>query len=127
MGQKNGEKNTQERVYLGHVLVVVLPAPRRCKVSPGHGLGEVDVDPTVVNQDLVHFEECLFGTLLRLKLNEGVLKAVPCLLVFQDLTGFDLAEAREDELEVLLRGDGVELADKEDVPVWSDLSIRDIT
>jgi hypothetical protein len=81
----------------------------------GDGLGEVDMDPAVVDEDGVHFEVSAFGIFLLVELDEGVLEAVSGLGVFDDFATEDGTESAEDELEVLGACDRVELADEQDV------------
>lgn len=95
-------------------------------------------------RDLVHLEISLFGALLIVKLNEGVLEAVARFLVLkpirrrspeshrckkylEDLTRSNLAEAGKDKFEVVVRGERVKLAHKEHGAVGLDLRVRNVS
>lgn len=67
-----------------------------------HGLAEVHVHPAVVDEHIVHLEVRRLARLLVLKLDEAVAEAVARLEVADDVSGHDLAEAGEDDLEVVL-------------------------
>src|SRR5690606_30674360 len=78
-------------------------------------LREIDVYPAVVDQDILHLGIGGLARGLLLVLDESVLKTVARLPVANDLTAQDLAEAAEDEFQILVGGDRVQLAHKEDV------------
>lgn len=73
-------------------------------------LREVDVDATVVDQHVVHLEVRVFARLLLLELDERVLQGVARHFVADHLARLDLAEAAEDDLQVVVGGDGIQLA-----------------
>ena len=91
-----------------------------------HRLTEVDVNPPIINQNVVHLEVGLLAVLRPLKLDEAVLKTLPGPLVGDNLAADDTAETAEDHLEVLLPGDWVELADEEDVLRRGDVRIGQV-
>lgn len=86
-----------------------------CVASPlirdlGNTLRKVHVNAVIVNEYSLHFEVRPLAVFLVRKLDEGVLQTVPRLLIADDLARQDLAEAREDELEVFVACDWIELA-----------------
>lgn len=69
-----------------------------------HGLGEVDMDPPVVDQDVLHLLIRLLALLVGLELDEGVLQRVVRLVVPNHLTLLDVAEPGKDQLQILGSG-----------------------
>jgi hypothetical protein len=78
-------------------------------------LRKVDVDAPVVDEDVVHLEVRALGVFAVPELDKRILQRVLRLLVPDDLATEDLSKPRKDQLEVLARRDGVQLAHKEDV------------
>jgi len=78
-----------------------------------HALREIDMNAMIIDEHTLHLEVCSFTILLVCEFDKGILQAVASLLVPYDLATENLAEATEDELEVLVASDGIELADKE--------------
>lgn len=76
----------------------------------------------VVDENTVHLEIRLFSRFPLVKLNESILQRITRLLVLDDFTAEDLAESTENEFEVLGARNGVQLADKEDILRWTNLS-----
>ena len=93
----------------------------------GHGLTEVNVDATVINQNIVHLEVSVLTVLCFLKLNEGVLQGLLGLVVLDHLAAADGPKAREDHLQVFVCCDGVQLADKQNIVRRSDVSVRKVS
>lgn len=81
---------------------------------PPH-LRKVDVDAPVVDEDVVHLEVRALGILAVPELDKRILQRVLGLLIPDDLATEDLSKPRKDQLEVLARRDGVQLAHEEDV------------
>jgi len=75
-------------------------------------LRKVHVDTVVINQDPLHLEVGLFAVLLFVELDKSILKTVTSTLVPDHLARKDLAEATEDEMEIVILCNGIELADK---------------
>jgi hypothetical protein len=73
------------------------------------------MNAVVVDQDSLHFEIRSLTIFFRRELNEGVLQAVASLLIANHLAGENFAEAREDQFQILVLGDRIQLADKEDL------------
>jgi hypothetical protein len=69
----------------------------------------------VVDQNTIHLEIGLLAILLVGVFNEGVLQAITCTLVSNDLTAKDLAKSRKDELQIFVLRHWVELADEQHV------------
>ena len=59
------------------------------------------LDPAVVDEHIVHLEEGLLSRLVVVVAQEGVAQGVARLVVPDDVAGGHLAEAREDDLQVL--------------------------
>lgn len=59
------------------------PRPAYPELSPKvvHGLGEVDVDPSVIYQAILHLEECALCCFVGVKSNECIAKRIPSLVV----------------------------------------------
>jgi len=95
-------------------------------VHSGDGLGKVDPDPPVVDEDVLHLEISLLGIFPAVKLDKCVLERVACALVADDLAAHDRPEPREYQLEVLVACHGVELADEEDVLRRADIGERQV-
>lgn len=89
-------------------------------------LREVDPDPAIVDEDVLHFEICALGVVLFVKLDEGILQRIACLLVSDHFTRKNLAEARKDKLEIVAARYGIELTDEQDVLWWSNVCERQI-
>jgi hypothetical protein len=70
------------------------------------------VNTVIINQHPVHFEVGLFTLFLVRILDEGILKTVASLLITYDLTAYNLAEPGEDELQILVLGNGIQLANE---------------
>jgi hypothetical protein len=63
-----------------------LPAALRLPVdSLGYGLREIDMDSSIINENVVHLEISLFTLLRRLKLHESVAQRITSLLITDDL------------------------------------------
>eukprot|EP00037_Helgoeca_nana_P020816 m.207803 g.207803 ORF g.207803 m.207803 type:complete len:368 (-) comp25404_c0_seq3:575-1678(-) len=90
-------------------------------------LTKVDLDPTVVNQHVVHLEVSFFGRLGFFEFDKAVLQRLFCLPVGNDVARCDLSEPREDDLEIFGGCDRVELADKEDVLSRSCVGVGNVT
>jgi hypothetical protein len=105
-------------------LVVGIVAPHFAEST--HALAEVNVDSPVINQDRIHLGVGFFAALLVFKLNKGVLQAVSCLLVPDHLAAQDVAKAAKDEFQVLVRSDGIQFADEENVFRRLDLGKRQV-
>lgn len=71
----------------------------------------------IVDQHTLHLEVRSLTVLLVGELDEGILQAVASFLVADDFAGKDLAKARKDELQILVSGDRVQLADEQDL-LW---------
>lgn len=84
------------------------------------------MDSSVVDKHALHLEIRGLACALVVELDEGVLQAVPRLLVADDLARQDLAEAAEDELEVRVRGHRVEFAHEEHVFRRFDFGEREV-
>ena len=84
------------------------------------------MDSPVVDEDVVHFEVGLLRGALCVKPHKGVAKALSGFPVLDDVAGSELAESGEDDLEVLLGGHGVELADEEHVLLGGSLGRRQV-
>jgi hypothetical protein len=95
--------------------------------QPADALTEVNVDPAVVDKDIVHFGVCLLAASLFFKLDESILEAVARLFVADDLAAEDLTEPAEDQLKVLICGHWVQLADKKNVFGWLNLGKREVS
>ena len=105
-----------------HFLLLCVPAP-----CLGNGLAKVDLDASVINQSVVHFEKGFGTLLLGTKLDKGVLERVAR---FGIPNNFGLAvgiESRKDEFEVFVFGNGVEFAHKQDIVGCLDVGRRQIT
>jgi len=92
----------------------------------GHRLREVDVNPPLVYEHALHLEVGLVASLFFLELNERVLQTVTSFPVSDDVAANYLAKAGEYQFQVVLLGDWVELANKEDVLGRLDLGVREV-
>ena len=117
-------------LLLFEVLVVVEVAGAGALALPGdlgHRLAEVDVDAAVVDEHVVHLEVGVLTVLLALELDERVAQRVTRLLVAYHLAAVDLAEAREDQLEVVVVRHRIQLAHKQHVLRRLDIYIDERT
>lgn len=73
------------------------------------------MDPPVVDEDVVHLEVRAFGIFAVPELDKRILQRVLRFLVLDDLATEDLSKPRKDQLEVLARRHGVQLAHEQDV------------
>ena len=93
----------------------------------GYGLREINVDALVVNDHIVHCGVRLL-TLLRSRVfDKRVAKWASRRLVSNYFTTRDGSKARKDELKVLFTRNWIQLADKENVVRWLDISIWNIS
>jgi hypothetical protein len=60
--------------------------------NPGHTLREVDMNAVVIDQDIVHLEICSLAGLLVCVFDEGILQAVACGLVSDNLAAYYFPE-----------------------------------
>lgn len=82
---------------------------------------QIHPNPPIVHKHILHLKIRLLRILPLIKLNERVLQTIPRSLVPDDLARHDRAEAREDELKVLVPRHRVEFAHEEDVLGRSDV------
>lgn len=109
----------------------VLPALLVRVISPhltelADTLREVDVDPPVVYQNVLHLEVCRLARRLVFILDEGILQAIARLAIPDNLTAEDLAKPTKDQFQVAIRGDRVQLANEKYVFRRSDLGKRQV-
>ena len=64
------------------------------------------MDAAIINKDIVHFEEGILCSLLRVEANEGVAEGVSCFPVTYDVTGGDFSKTGENYLQVLHHNKG---------------------
>lgn len=96
-------------------------------VQLGHGLREIDVYPSIVDQHVVHLEIRTFRVFFVFKLDKCVLQRIARLLVANDFATQDLAKAAKDQFEVLTSCDGVELAHEQHVFGWRNVCERQVS
>ena len=84
-------------------------------VSPEtvHRLRKIDVDAPVVDEHVVHLEIRRLRLLLRLERHERETQRIARLIISNHVAARHLPEPAEDDLQVLVRGDRVELAHEE--------------
>lgn len=85
------------------------------------------MNTSVIDKHVVHLKVCVFARFLLLELNESILQRISTRFVSNDLTSFDHAEAAEDNLEIIIGGNGIELANEENVFWWSNISVGEIS
>ena len=73
------------------------------------------MDAPIVDEDIVHLDVGGLAVLLVLKLDKRKLQRVARLAVANHLRAANGAEARKNDLQVLIARHGVELADEKDV------------
>mmetsp|Transcript_4570 Transcript_4570/g.17999 ORF Transcript_4570/g.17999 Transcript_4570/m.17999 type:complete len:409 (+) Transcript_4570:584-1810(+) len=103
-------------VTLSACLGILLRTQAQERVPPllGGGLREVHLDAAVVHEVVVRLQIGLHGLVLLLKLDEAEVQAVPGHMILADVR-LARTEAAEDELQILLRGHGIQLRDEQDV------------
>lgn len=79
----------------------------------GYRLREVDMDAPVVNEDIVHFKIGCLARFLIFKLHKGVLQRVACLSISYHFAAFNNAKATKYDLQIVVRGHGIEFANEE--------------
>ena len=60
------------------------------------------MNAAIIDEDIVHLEEGVLGSLLGVKADEGVAERVSGFPVPDDVAGCDLAKAGKDDFQVLL-------------------------
>merc|ERR1712130_1021943 len=98
----------------GDILQPSFPLP----TEPGHALAEVDVDPPIVNQHVVHLEVSLLTGLPVLKLDKSILEAFTTHSIPDHLALDHLPKSAKDNLKIVIAGDRIQFADKEYVLRW---------
>lgn len=92
------------------------PLPLRVLVPFfAHALTEIHPYPPIVHQRVVHLQIRLRALLGGRELHKGVVEAVLGVRVPHDVRPDAGVEAGEDELQILVLGDGIELAHEQDV------------
>lgn len=84
------------------------------------------MDSSVVDENIVHLE---VGSLTRfgtVKLHEGILQAVPRLLISDHLAADHLSKPGEDDLEIFVGCYRIQFADKQNILRGRDISVREI-
>ena len=102
--------------------VISLPAPLNFR----HRLREVNVDSTVVDQNIIHFEICVFARFLLIEFNECILQGVTGSFVTNHLTVFDFSKAAEDDLQIVVSCDRVKFTNKENIFGRCNVSIGNV-
>jgi hypothetical protein len=98
---------------IGSTLLVGVVSPHVAELADA--LGKVDVNSSVVNQNILHLEVCCLARCLILVFDECILETVACLLIPDDFTAQDFTEPAKNEFQVLIPSDRVQLADEQDV------------
>jgi|LauGreSuBDMM15SN_2_FD.fasta_scaffold73471_1 hypothetical protein len=78
-----------------------------------NGLRKVDLDASVVDENIVHFLVSPQARLLHFKFDKGIVERVARLVVAHDATFNNGSKSRKDELQVSVRRHRIELADEE--------------
>lgn len=91
-----------------------------------HRLAEVDVNPPIVYQHIIHFEVSIFARLLSGEFDESVLKRISRFSIPYHFTRLDLPEPTEYDLEIIVRRHRIQFANEEDVFRRRHLGVRNV-
>ena len=78
----------------------------------GHTLTEVDLDPSVIHEGIVHLEIRLVALLLGTKFHKGIAQRIARLGITDNLRPCIGIESRKYQLQILIVCDGIKLAYK---------------
>jgi len=92
-----------------------------------HGLREVNPDTSIVYQNILHLEVCLFSLLPFIELDKCILERFTSTFLPNDLATHDGPKAREYELQIFISGDGIEFADEQDILWRTDVCEREVS
>ena len=68
------------------------------------------MDAAIIDEHIVHLEECIFCSLVRIKAYESIAEGVSCLPISNDVARSDLPKLGEDDLQVLHHSDEMSIA-----------------